>query len=1766
MNISKDSDRDSREQRLYKARARLEGKLVRMPMGNGRCPLDDDEEDQNRMLYNAGDCPRNNFTECLKDLFDKDELPPEDEAHAARIRRQEFRQKFRGFYRSWIKNSENPDHWMKKEDIPKYLKFALYRPLMCESELHEFLIDLFINMNSDSWTEYDEEVNENQKYVLKGIHCGLITRHPSTVYERVIPKGHDRSQQPQTPWLGGGFNELETPSGKDVSESAWTSVQSASMKIQADIGKAIKDFRRGGSELGDIEAVIGGLLKATKFSVKKYVAMLKDPSWDTGELAAEIYVDTMLDDWENNSESEYPEDGEGDGGEPYDTLEEEIDDISNAITLFRRGRYTMKKTKAVIREILVPLKYCMADYVVMIKDRDLQARELAYFIYNDALEERGGDQGVDDDEDSQEESHAQSLDDSTAGTGKQRHVVMSGTPPKEWGDLKVNFSPESKLWAIYQDVLHGTVDVKKAPSFFRNVLNKPDMSTTELSFILDQNDIPSDMFFTWSQIVPGFSEGHSNPKHVKFEEKPVDNIFTPAHSRQSSAWADTAAKTDIEYPDTPPLDPKDEMPPLERTSVLDQYIDGNLTTKLLSRATQKLATEPIVGDCLYEDEEEAEVPKPWYENVSGTSDRYGGDEAEGQVLSCDSSSAACARNVCEAGEGKEAFQDMGARSSAEGIAVISTCPTNTKSTKSSEQPGASPNEEGCLTNVSQASLEEQVVEATLSSPVDVVSSCSLPPQPSAIPTTDNATAAQPMDLPKFNPSRSSSLMDPPPTPTKRTRIQRKRKNTCRFRLCGTFLKPAVCPHRRSEDDRGAEAQVCRQSEEAANIDIRTRSPDRGDTMDLYGLRMSTRIARKLALDYGLPRGYVETFIRSQTAERAAGKNALKISGVRFVPTLKRRRIFDSFEDPAFKSGKVEEEAIPFAGEDEDHEDFMESRVHSWGPVPDVAPEIRCKSCGHFPCFCRGRGRSPSPREFSRATSLSSGSSLVRNSSPIGPSALRMKIRSQTAEAFPQRGRQLTPTFSKSVLHGMSRSRRENAESEPISPRESTGNLLPSIARSPSPMEGVSRSVFGTAATSQPQTSPLTRVHPPNPGRPSTRDTLIRGDSAREVNCPPNVPATPNNQPTFRRSTTPSPMQTTTVGNTLMHRISEELGPRAPRRPNQMRSAKMREAVDRSRASEYGSGFGSIFVSDFVQESGRTRQNSDNQQAGARDRGCSGGRKKSLSLLTSSLASGSEAPRPKSSSTTVLNPTGRESNLNAKSITKAAGPLAWNLLKQVRKDCQVGPTKSTSSSIRLPSLSSVLETLNLDRTAAPVLSQPWGISINSNEAPDREGSEPVAPRNLSVSATLESLSIGNPHQEKINQSESIPTRIQSLHPPRMLPSVRTAKREQYESSVTCTPTRTEAPSGQNVAVEVRDLDGMDHEAVVNDSSSSTDFGLSTLTAAEPATVKIKDTAERNDGDQVHRSSFPFPPKPPFVPERDLADEMMNRSASPSSMSPQPPPAPRLANVVPNMGRVTLNMPLSCPPLAQDPPPSGDEHARNTLANNQRVLHSLSTMPQRSVQEVLDRIQNYLKRAEQSGRCHRGKAQPRPLRNVPRFPEKGKDDLYERAWDEKSSVYVYLWRGRQKRQLANRDRSLNRYFAGVPASAGKGSSAAPLNKLFDKYRGTVFPPPLYTRKAENSRQTTEDATHNPDIVGTTGTMQYLTELGVALDEPAVCAVLTELAAPTMGELGRDGFVQGWAAMKCETLQKQQASLSSIRKRLSEDLEFFRKVYKYTFRTYI
>ncbi|KAI4263592.1 MAG: hypothetical protein L6R42_001261 [Xanthoria sp. 1 TBL-2021] len=79
-----------------------------------------------------------------------------------------------------------------------------------------------------------------------------------------------------------------------------------------------------------------------------------------------------------------------------------------------------------------------------------------------------------------------------------------------------------------------------------------------------------------------------------------------------------------------------------------------------------------------------------------------------------------------------------------------------------------------------------------------------------------------------------------------------------------------------------------------------------------------------------------------------------------------------------------------------------------------------------------------------------------------------------------------------------------------------------------------------------------------------------------------------------------------------------------------------------------------------------------------------------------------------------------------------------------------------------------------------------------------------------------------------------------------------------------------------------------------------------------------------------------------------------------------------------------------------------------------------------------------------------------------------------------------------------------------------------------------------------------------------MRYLQDLGLSLEEPVVLAILIELAAPTMGELTRSGFVEGWKRLRASTLTDQKSTLPTLRTSLSSSPQgLFRQTYKHTFR---
>ncbi|EXJ84103.1 hypothetical protein A1O3_04770 [Capronia epimyces CBS 606.96] len=126
------------------------------------------------------------------------------------------------------------------------------------------------------------------------------------------------------------------------------------------------------------------------------------------------------------------------------------------------------------------------------------------------------------------------------------------------------------------------------------------------------------------------------------------------------------------------------------------------------------------------------------------------------------------------------------------------------------------------------------------------------------------------------------------------------------------------------------------------------------------------------------------------------------------------------------------------------------------------------------------------------------------------------------------------------------------------------------------------------------------------------------------------------------------------------------------------------------------------------------------------------------------------------------------------------------------------------------------------------------------------------------------------------------------------------------------------------------------------------------------------------------------------------------------------------------------------------------------------------------------------------------------------------------------------------------------AGFYQSGSSNSAVSPiqqnLNKLFDQYRDTP-----------------QEA---PDKIGIEGAQQYLTDLGVDLDEVAHLAICDLLQCPSIGEFERDSFISGWRSVSTpdklyDTIARQAQYIDIIRKKLAKDPAYFKQVYRNAFK---
>lgn len=79
----------------------------------------------------------------------------------------------------------------------------------------------------------------------------------------------------------------------------------------------------------------------------------------------------------------------------------------------------------------------------------------------------------------------------------------------------------------------------------------------------------------------------------------------------------------------------------------------------------------------------------------------------------------------------------------------------------------------------------------------------------------------------------------------------------------------------------------------------------------------------------------------------------------------------------------------------------------------------------------------------------------------------------------------------------------------------------------------------------------------------------------------------------------------------------------------------------------------------------------------------------------------------------------------------------------------------------------------------------------------------------------------------------------------------------------------------------------------------------------------------------------------------------------------------------------------------------------------------------------------------------------------------------------------------------------------------------------------------------------------------TAAWCNDLGLDLESDVVVFALAELTkAPRMGYFERKAWIEGWRSEKKDNIEAQKAYLDTLRKKLSSDPEYFKKVYAFCF----
>jgi DCN1-like protein 1/2 len=85
---------------------------------------------------------------------------------------------------------------------------------------------------------------------------------------------------------------------------------------------------------------------------------------------------------------------------------------------------------------------------------------------------------------------------------------------------------------------------------------------------------------------------------------------------------------------------------------------------------------------------------------------------------------------------------------------------------------------------------------------------------------------------------------------------------------------------------------------------------------------------------------------------------------------------------------------------------------------------------------------------------------------------------------------------------------------------------------------------------------------------------------------------------------------------------------------------------------------------------------------------------------------------------------------------------------------------------------------------------------------------------------------------------------------------------------------------------------------------------------------------------------------------------------------------------------------------------------------------------------------------------------------------------------------------------------------------------------------------------------------DEIGIDGTIRYIQDLGLQVEDPVVLAVAKELGSPRMGAFQKQPFIVGWRTLGASDLTSMKKAVDRLKRQLNSDTNYFAEVYRFTF----